>query len=143
MKNLHVLLVVALAALFAASCCPCRKAKAPQSKSIVNTKWELVELQGKPVVAHDNFFLMFNAEENRVSGRGDCNSLAGSYTSTEAGKLQMTHVASTRMFCPNQSEEDAFMQMLETIDSFKIDGDLLMLLSKGKLIAILKATPQE
>ena len=143
MKKLRVLFVVALAVLFTASCCPCRKSKAPQSKSIVNTKWELVELQGKPVEAHDNFFLTFNAEENRVSGRGDCNVLAGSYTSTEAGKLQMMNVASTRMMCPNQSEEDAFMQMLETIDSFKIDGDLLMLLNKGKLVAIFKSIPQE
>jgi len=60
------------------------------------------------------------------------------------GKTQMEvaqEIASTRAFCPDQAQEDRFIKELDRIDSYRIDGDLLMLMRDGELLMVMQAQP--
>ena len=105
MKTWKVILLVALA-VGLASCCACRKGKKVVDKPLMATKWTLVELNGQQVQTDDNYYIILNEQEDRFNGRGDCNSLMGSYKLGENGKMQLTGIASTRAFCPDQAGED-------------------------------------
>ena len=79
-------------------------------------------------------------QEDRFNGRGDCNSLMGSYKLGENGKMQLTGIASTRAFCPDQAGEDKFFKTLGDVAGYDVDGDLLMLFNgNSELIAVMAA----
>ena len=100
----------------------------------------MVQLNGASFAAKDNFYLTFDAAETMVSGKGDCNSLNGKYTMAASdNKLSFGMLVSTRMFCQQQDKEDQFMQMLGKVDSYDVDGDLLLLLAGSEVVAVLQA----
>lgn len=127
---------VIIAALWFASCCACRKG-AVKALPLQGTQWSLIEWNGRPFVSEGNYCIEFS-DEGRFSGRGDCNSIMGDYKVTEDRKLGFGSVASTRMMCPNQEQEGRFVRMLESIDSYDIDGNMLMLFHDGELIGIME-----
>ena len=139
MKTWKVILLVALA-VGLASCCACRKGKKVVDKPLMATKWTLVELNGQQVQTDDNYYIILNEQEDRFNGRGDCNSLMGSYKLGENGKMQLTGIASTRAFCPDQAGEDKFFKTLGDVAGYDVDGDLLMLFNgNSELIAVMAA----
>ena len=139
MKTWKVILLVALA-VGLASCCACRKGKKVVDKPLMATKWTLVELNGQQVQTDDNYYIILNEQEDRFNGRGDCNSLMGSYKLGEYGKMQLTGIASTRAFCPDQAGEDKFFKTLGDVAGYDVDGDLLMLFNgNSELIAVMAA----
>lgn len=137
MKISHFICMVALATAVAA-CCSCRKGK-KEGKPLTETTWATIEWEGQPFQSDDNYMLVFSKDENRFGGRGDCNSIMGTYTTAENGKIKLESVASTRAMCPNQTQEDKFIKTLDQIDSYRIDGDLLMLMKDGELLMVLQA----
>ena len=42
---------------------------------------------------------------------------------------------------PDQAQEDRFIKELDRIDSYRIDGDLLMLMRDGELLMVMQAQP--
>ena len=81
------------------------------AKPLTGTTWSLVEWQGRPFQAKDK------------------------------GGMKIESVASTRAFCPDQAQEDRFIKELDRIDSYRIDGDLLMLMRDGELLMVMQAQP--
>ena len=128
MKTTVRLLLIAALAVSVAACCSCRKGR-KNAKPLTGTTWSLVEWQGRPFQAKDNYRLVFGTEEGRFGGRGDCNSIMGNYSVTDKG------------FCPDQAQEDRFIKELDRIDSYRIDGDLLMLMRDGELLMVMQAQP--
>ena len=107
-------------------------------KPLMATKWTLVELNGQQVQTDDNYYIILNEQEDRFNGRGDCNSLMGSYKLGENGKMQLTGIA--RAFCPDQAGEDKFFKTLGDVAGYDVDGDLLMLFNgNSELIAVMAA----
>ena len=121
MKTTVRLLLIAALAVSVAACCSCRKGR-KNAKPLTGTTWSLVE-------------------EGRFGGRGDCNSIMGNYSVTDKGGMKIESVASTRAFCPDQAQEDRFIKELDRIDSYRIDGDLLMLMRDGELLMVMQAQP--
>lgn len=137
MKFTKIAAALLLSVLFVA-CCPCRKGKSVRTgEPLIGTNWQLTQMYGQTVSVDNNYSLLLN--DDKVSGVGDCNRLMGGYTTTPDRKLSFTQMASTRMFCPNQQQEDAFLKMLGGVDAYKIDGNMLMLLDNGELVAIFEA----
>ena len=132
------LVTIAFLAVALASCCSCRKG-AVKAKPLAETNWSLVEWNGRPFAADGNYNIQLNAEESRFGGRGDCNSVMGKYTATKDRKIKFEGVASTRAMCPNQEQENKFIAMLQSVDSYDIDGNLLMLFHNGELVAVMEA----
>ncbi|MDD3108739.1 MAG: META domain-containing protein, partial [Alistipes sp.] len=98
-----------------------------------------------PFKADNNYMLVFDDKEQRFGGRGECNSILGKYTLNDAakGKIKLESIGSTRAMCPNQAQEDQFIRDLDRVDTYRIDGDLLMLLHNGELVMILEAQATE
>ena len=140
MKTTVRLLLIAALAVSVAACCSCRKGR-KNAKPLTGTTWSLVEWRGRPFQAKDNYRLVFGTEEGRFGGRGDCNSIMGNYSVTDKGGMKIESVASTRAFCPDQAQEDRFIKELDRIDSYRIDGDLLMLMRDGELLMVMQAQP--
>ena len=43
------------------------------------------------------------------------------------------------MMCPEQDQENSFIQMLGSVDSYQMDGPLLILLGNGEMKAVFEA----
>lgn len=93
MKTTVRLLLIAALAVSVAACCSCRKGR-KNAKPLTGTTWSLVEWQGRPFQAKDNYRLVFGTEEGRFGGRGDCNSIMGNYSVTDKGGMKIESVAS-------------------------------------------------
>lgn len=131
-------MAVALAAFVATGCCPCRKYQKKYGKPLQETQWKMVQFNGRTFDAKEGYSLVFG-KDNRLSGVGDCNRLTGSYTENNDGVMKITQVAATRMMCPNQTQEDAFLKMLSEVDSYQLDGPLLLLFTNGEMKAVFEA----
>jgi putative lipoprotein len=120
----------------------------PRPVTLAGPRWELVELDGRPVDESeaDNVAasLLFDAGAMRVSGSGGCNRLTGAY-STDGSSLFFEGVTGTMMACPGpaMSQEKNFLDALALADSFKIDGDRLELRRGDKVLARFQAQAEE
>lgn len=136
MKNLLILLCITLAGV------GCHSSK--NMAKLSGVKWTLVSLNGAEVQLSDQnseVFIQFNEAEKRVNGRAGCNRFFGNYE-MEDSKLKFSPMGATRMACPDLQIENAFFQMLEEVDSYKIKDHLLTFLSKGKEVAVFKKTEE-
>jgi putative lipoprotein len=104
---------------------------AEQAASLENTDWKLIELGGKAVAAghhgHDAH-LVFHSKTQHVSGSGGCNRLTGSYE-VKGDQLSFSQMAATMMACPEGMDtEKAFLDALNKVKAWKIEGGKLELL---------------
>ena len=139
-----------LAAAFAASliaatllsgCCACRSYQRRTQKPLEGTLWQLVQWEGRTVAAEgDGFTVVFSAD-GRISGRGSCNRIMGSYKADAKGALEISKLGATRMACPDPARENAFIEMLEGTTHYEMDGPMLLLLRDGELHAVMQAKP--
>ena len=137
MKILHIATAVAVAVLIT-GCCACKKYQKKYGKPLETTEWTLVQVEGKSFDAGDKYQVVFG-KDNRISGIGDCNRLTGSYTADDNGKMKISQIASTRMMCPDQTMENKFFDILQQIDTYQLDGKMLLLLRDGELVAVFEA----
>lgn len=134
------LIMFAAVAVIATSCCNCAS-RSREVKPLTGTEWHLVQIMGRDVdKSADSYNLLFSTD-GRVSGVGDCNRLMGSYKTDDKRALELGDMASTRMMCPDQQSEDEFMQMLSRVTHYEMDGDMMLLLANGELVAMFKAVP--
>jgi heat shock protein HslJ len=105
---------------------------------ITDKHWRLIELRGEPVVfdmeaGKREAFLVFNAEENRVSGNLGCNNAFGTYQiDEESNRISFSQMALTQMFCLDMSVEDGFKEILEMVDNYSVSED-------GKFLSLNRA----
>ncbi len=107
-----------------------------------DVQWRLVELEGAPAVASSGggreAHLRFAAEGMRVSGFTTCNNLFGGYEAPGDGRLRFTQLGSTKMACvePERAQqEQRFMNVLQRVDRFAVDGDTLTLFENDRPVA--------
>ena len=137
MKRL-TLLILTVMSIVLTSCCDCRKLSKLQ-KPLLGTTWQLVQIMGRDVKAEgDSYTLLFN-EDGTVSGKGDCNILTAIFKTTEKRALDISQLGSTRRLCPDAEGEQAYFDMLDKVTHYEMDGDMMILLSDGTLVAIMKA----
>lgn len=109
-----------------------------------NTRWELMEIMGKPVTKTDTetepIFITFNTENNTVNGFGGCNNFMGGFKVMEGKTLKFDPMASTMMACENMTMETTFMQTLSKVDSYAMKDNMLTL-NDAKMTPLLKFTP--
>ncbi len=92
--------------------------------------WKLVELNGRPVPALAREpYLILKAKGGRVSGFGGCNPFTATYDFDEAAsRIRFRKLAVNTMVCASSLEmEEAFHQVLRTVDNYSLDGDRLTL----------------
>ena len=103
-------------------------------------EWKLEQLDGQAINFSDTnnmIVIVFDVQEKRVNGRAVCNRYFGDYK-VDGKNLKFSTVGATKMFCPEIEKEDKYFKMIETTDSYKIDGEYLYFYAKDKEIAKFK-----
>lgn len=129
-------LVVAMLAL--ASSCAIKKSPESINSQIVGIKWQLVELEGKPVSERVNDkmpYLQMNKEGN-YSASGGCNCIGGTYKLGKNSGIKFSLGVSTMMACPDMSAEHGLQNLLEKAGNYRLkSSDLIFSQGNGNPLA--------
>jgi len=140
MKNIAKFLLVFIVLL--AACKPSNKINqvvGVTKATFADTRWVLMEINSQPITNESKPYLMFAAKSMVVNGFGGCNQLAGSYEAT-GQKIKFNNIAATRMFCEETMQvETSFLQSLEAINYYRLEGRELILLQEETIIARFRA----
>lgn len=110
-----------------------------KTESLGGTAWKLATMKQIPAESisaeQDAFTFEFNAADTMVYGRTNCNRFFGKYEESADGALHIGNIGSTRMACPDMEYETAFLQMLDQVDAYTIEGGELTLSGNGVPLA--------
>ena len=135
-------LTLLISALMVVGCCDCRK-RSKLEKPLVGTTWQLVQIMGKEVRSEGDSYTILFHNNGTATGAGDCNRFTATYAITPSRALTLSNLGSTRRYCENHVAEGAYYDMLEGVTHYEMDGDNMLLLSNGTLVAIMHALPVE
>lgn len=142
MKKVLTLSLIAAVVAILTSCCGCKGAKSKNPHFLNSHSWQLVEMNKQKISAtEDAYTITFDEKDHRIFGRGDCNRFFSTFEEQPVRKLEFSAMGSTKMFCPNQQQEDQFLKLLSEVNSYTIDGDMLMLQTNGEVSMIFQAIP--
>ncbi|MFI3320182.1 MAG: META domain-containing protein [Rikenellaceae bacterium] len=132
------IVAVMVVGALAVGCCPCRKGSAERVK-LESTVWQLSQIGGRNETPVEDQYTLSFAEDGKVGGVAKCNRLTGSYVYNANKSLKFDHMGMTRMMCPPGGDfEDEFAQMLGKVTHYEVDGDMLILLSNGNTVALMR-----
>ena len=78
--------------------------------------------------------LTFDLTEKKASGFAGCNQYFSKY-SLASSEIKFTDTGSTKMFCEEtMATEMKFLTAVEQVQSFKLEGNALLLLADNKVI---------
>lgn len=108
------------------------------SANSINGKWTLIEIDGIKTDSSSYTkglpFLEIREADNKFTGSTGCNSINGAST-INGNYITFSKYITTRMSCPGDGESN-FINALLKIDSYKIEGNNLMMISKGKTVLL-------
>ena len=100
-----------------------------------------MKLNGVEVVAQKGrreAHLILRVQDNRVAGSGGCDRIMGGYE-LNGEALAFSQMAGTRMMCPNMDDEQHFLQTLESVNRYKINGETMQMFQDDKVLLDFKA----
>jgi heat shock protein HslJ len=101
------------------------------------TAWNLIEINGQPILEGTTPTLFFNDEG--VGGNGSCNSFGGDYTQ-ENGQLTIEQIFSTLMYCDDvMDQEFAYFTALQEAAEFQIRNNNLQILNADGQVTLVFA----
>ena len=103
-------------------------------------KWILKQLNHKKISEDGSYatpYLEFDTTENRVSGNTSCNGISGSVI-TEGSLIKFPHMATTLMMCVNENVEQEFLEVIEQVTRYEIEGNELRLYAGQQLKMLFK-----
>jgi len=112
----------------------------PNMTSLIETYWILQSVDGKPISGTFDItpYILFD-KGNLYYGNTGCNSFFGKFTSKK-NKLKMKYTGATKKICANMTTETILLKALkQEISNYRIEGDVLILLSKDREIMRCKA----
>jgi copper homeostasis protein (lipoprotein) len=97
--------------------------------TLLETKWVLVELMGKPVKNADakQPSILLTREGSKLNGFGGCNTIRGSYTQEKGNRITFSSIVTTLRSCDAMETETELLKVLQTTDSYSIKGNVLQL----------------
>jgi len=128
-RYLNVLWIAAMVAGCSGAGTPVANQRSTDAQSILNKTWQwegTVTPVEKITVADPERYTIVLAENGSLQARFDCNRGGGTYR-IEAGRLSFGPMMSTRMACPEDTQDALFMRDLERVTTFFVEGDRLYL----------------
>jgi heat shock protein HslJ len=109
----------------------------PPQIDLINARWVLRELNGKPVKPASDVYIHFS---DKVTANGflGCNKFNGKYI-TDGADIKIGPLMSTKMTCADESIENQFRNALETAASYSTDDKYLYLKNDDGVLAKLEA----
>lgn len=138
-------IVLATVVSLGVSSCAIKKSGTDKNMTteLFDTKWQLTELNGKPVPNEVNGkqpFMAFDKKENRYSASGGCNGIGGTFELKSNKKIKFSQGMSTMMACEDMSVEQGINQMLGKADNFELTSGLLILKQGTSPVAKMKTS---
>jgi len=111
-----------------------------QKLDIFQTQWELIRMgASKPkLTGTDNkVSILFSKDNSHFAGFSGCNRYSGKYE-IKKGNLLFDNIVSTKMACPeaDMSFETNYLNTLNKVNNFAINGDTLFLKNNGRAVLI-------
>ncbi|MFU8878743.1 MAG: META domain-containing protein, partial [Wenzhouxiangellaceae bacterium] len=104
---------------------------------IEDRRWVLTELLGASIETAEirqQAFLLLSSEASSAHGNASCNSFTGSYAIKSGMRIEFAeNITMTLMACPNMVIEQAFMEMLATVDNYSLGDDGSMTLNRARM----------
>ena len=130
--DMHRILMILLAGWVAAACATASSVQGGRSTDpqvILNKTWQwestITPVEKIAVPAPERYTIILQAD-GRAQVRFDCNRGGGEFK-ISPGKLSFGPLLSTRMACPPDSLDSAFMRDLQRVISFFVDSGTLYL----------------
>lgn len=129
---------LAILAILVTSCGGLKKsadADVAEKNLIGEKKWQLIELDGKPITGEVNGkmpYLNFLPNESRYSATGGCNTMNGEYKFTGNRKIEFTRGISTLMACEDMESDRALAGVFEKTKKYSLENDVLSFYEGGK-----------
>lgn len=102
--------------------------------SLEGHAWALTAIEGvemSDIGLQDNKpWILFDAENERLSGFAGCNIITGTYTIKNDNSLTFGALATTKMFCPNVQGEQLFLSTLNNTAGYRVTPEELILTDK-------------
>ena len=120
------------------SCKETKKVAENDTPVVPSGKYEIRAVQGK--ILNTKQYITFNASENKVSGKTDCNGYMGGYT-IDKNSIDFGPVTATKMYCEEHvmEAERQFFRALKNTITFVLDNNMLTLVSGEMGVVTLKA----
>jgi len=138
MKRLLTLGAIALIAIFES----CGTAKSgPAIDMLTDTNWQLTTINGNAADStsyNSGLPVAYFSKDNKITGNGGCNRYNGSYNLNDEGGINISQMASTKMFCPGNGESD-YLKALESADGANVENDKLVLYKGTDEILVFKS----
>jgi copper homeostasis protein (lipoprotein) len=101
--------------------------------ALAETQWKLITLNGKAIKqkGKKTYGIKLNSKDGRFSGYAGCNGFSGNYVMPSAFGIAFMNTISTKMACANMDLETHFFEMLENVDRYTLNDNILRL-KKGK-----------
>lgn len=130
--------LVAAASATAAS--PSGQASPPANVALRDTRWTLATLEGLPLPDAAGHLVLASRSQH-LQGHTGCSRVSGRYTQ-RGTQLALKPVAGTRTDCPEAQAaiEARFLQVLSSIDSYRIEGSVLTLMQADIARATFRAS---
>lgn len=133
MKKIIVLLAAAVATISFTMC-------SNNGKIPVESNWAVESLysgSGEIAIPADHKATLAFQKDSKMAGDSGCNKFFGEFKAGSSS-LTFSNMGSTRMMCPDMQFENAYMDALSKVASYKIsEGKLLLLGNSGDIIAVL------
>lgn len=99
--------------------------------NIEDREWELVSFGVTKTLVPKNVTLLLI--DGRYLGNAGCNDIGGEYAIYEE-KITFKAGISTMMSCPDIDSEMRFLELMQKVDHYRIEGNSLILLHEGKSV---------
>ena len=108
---------------------------------LAETKWGLVELNGKAVEETNrrDYFINMDSKSGTFKAFVGCNRISGNYFMKSANKLGFTNIILTKKACENMNVERNFFNSLQKTDNYMIEGKMLHFHHGKKAVAKFEA----
>jgi heat shock protein HslJ len=139
MKITNLKIIFTLLALLAGA----GAAIAQRPDRLGSERWNVIEVNGRRVVG--NAFLELNIGRGRFTGNTGCNQMFGQ-VAAQGRRIDFSRVATTRRACTenraNRQERD-LVSALERVRQYRLRGDSLELLDRGRVLVELTAQARQ
>lgn len=123
-----------------------RLAKIVADPRLENRRWQLVELNGRPVDATADrpaAFFELDGAQSRITGNASCNRFFGNYDLTAGNRLQFApDIGATLMACAELERERQFLEMLAHVDNYST-GDGMLSLNRARIAPLARFRASE
>ncbi|MBQ8673534.1 MAG: META domain-containing protein [Bacteroides sp.] len=110
----------------------------------MNGEWNMIEIDGAPVIpapGQEFPFIAFDAKTGQVYGSTGCNRLTGQVdVNAESGRIDLGALGSTRMMCPDMTVEQQVLTALAEVKSYRklSDGHMALFGSSKRPLVVLQ-----